>query len=160
MNDSAGQSHREWRRDDYTISTDPARIDLQAVHAFLTTSYWARGIPIDVMRRAVEQSVCFGIRHDATGTQVGFGRVVTDRATFGYLADVFVIESHRGRGLARFLMECVDAHPELQGFRRWVLLTRDAHGLYHRFGYTPIANADRYLERWAPDVYASAGGPS
>lgn len=143
--------HQEWHRDGFTISTDPARLDLDVIHGFLSTSYWATGIPREVVRRSIEHSLCFGI-HEG-GRQVGFARVITDRATFGYLGDVFVLESHRGRGLSKWLMECVHAHPELQGFRRWVLLTRDAHGLYARHGWKPLANPDRYMERWAPDAY-------
>ena len=143
--------HQEWHRDGFTISTDPARLDLDVIHGFLSTSYWATGIPREVVRRSIEHSLCFGIQEG--GRQVGFARVITDRATFGYLGDVFVLESHRGRGLSKWLMECVHAHPELQGFRRWVLLTRDAHGLYARHGWKPLASPDRYMERWAPDVY-------
>ncbi len=151
--------HAEWQRDGYTVTTDPARADLAVIHGFLTNCYWAHGIPIEVVRRAVEQSLNFSILHDATGAQVGFGRVVTDRATFGYLGDVFVLEEHRGRGLSRFLMKCIDTHPDLQGFRRWVLLTRDAHDLYRKFGYTSVANADRYMERWVPNVYLGPARP-
>jgi GNAT superfamily N-acetyltransferase len=143
--------HEEWHRDGLTISTDPARLDLDLIQGFLSASYWAPGIPREVVARSIEHSLCFGIYEGAR--QVGFARVITDRATFGYLGDVFVLESHRGRGLSRWLMECVHAHPELQGFRRWVLLTRDAHGLYAQHGWTPIANPDRYMERWTPDVY-------
>jgi GNAT superfamily N-acetyltransferase len=143
--------HYEWQRDGYTITTDPRRFDLAAIHRFLTTTYWSPGIPLEVLRRAIDDSVCFGILRG--GEQAGFGRVVTDRATFGYLADVFVLESHRGRGLSKWLMECIDAHPDLQGFRRWMLFTRDAHGLYRRFGYVPLDNPDRCMQRWTPDVY-------
>ena len=143
--------HREWHRDGFTISTDPARLDLDMIHGFLSSCYWATGIPRDVVERSIANSLCFGVYEPAR--QVGFARVITDRATFGYLGDVFVLESHRGRGLSKWLMECVHAHPELQGFRRWVLLTRDAHGLYAQHGWTPIANPGRYMERWTPDVY-------
>ena len=142
-----------WERDGFTISTDPARIDLDLVHGFLAASYWAAGIPREVVRRSIEHSLCFGLYQQ--DRQVGFARVVTDRATFGYLGDVFVLEPYRGRGLARWLMEVVHAHPELQGLRRWVLLTRDAHDLYRGAGYTPLAAPERYMERWAPDVYRS-----
>ena len=170
--------HHEWRRGGYVVSTDPERLDLQVIHAFLTASYWAAGIPLDVVRRSLEHSVNFGLyreqaaaaaggareaRRDAApdverarGEQVGFARVITDRATFGYLGDVFVLPAHRGRGLSKWLMQCIDEHPELKGFRRWVLLTRDAHGLYRQFGWTPVASPERYMERWAPDVYAAA----
>ena len=122
------------------------------MHGFLAASYWAAGIPREVVRRSIEHSLCFGLYHQ--DRQVGFARVVTDRATFGYLGDVFVLEAYRGRGLGRWLMEVVHAHPELQGFRRWCLLTLDAHGLYRRAGFTPLADAARWMERRAPDVYA------
>ena len=141
----------EWERDGFIISTDPARIDLDLVHGFLAASYWAEGIPREVMRRSIEHSLCFGLYHD--GHQIGFARVITDRATFAYLGDVFVLEAFRGRGLARWLLEVIQAHPELQGFRRWVLLTRDAHALYRDAGWTSLAAPDRYMERWFKGVY-------
>ncbi len=145
----------EWRRGDCLITTDPARVDLAVVHGFLSASYWARDIPVEVVRRSIEHSLNFSIYEG--GRQVGFCRVVTDYATFGYLGDVFVLESHRGRGLSKWLMEVVLAHPDLQGFRRWVLLTRDAHGLYRQFGFTAIASPDRYMERWTPEAYRRSG---
>ena len=145
----------EWRRDGFTISTDPARLDLDAIHAFLASSYWARGIPREVMERSIANAVPFGIYEGER--LVGFARVVTDRATVGYVGDVFVLEPWRGRGLSRWLMECVLAHPELQGFRRWVLLTRDAHDLYARSGFTPLAAPDRWMERWTPNAYGAKG---
>jgi GNAT superfamily N-acetyltransferase len=145
-------SFPEWRRDPYVISTDPARLDVRAIHAYLVSSYWAAGIPIETVRRSLEHSVNFSILSGAE--LVGFGRVITDRATFGYLGDVFVLEAHRGRGLSKWLMECIAQHPELQGFRRWVLLTRDAHGLYRQFGYETPSRPERYMERWSPDVYS------
>ena len=126
--------HHDWHRDDgYTISTDSARLDLEGMRMFLERAYWSEGIPRDILERAIANSVPFGL-YDAHG-QVGFARVITDLATFAYLADVYVLEAHRGRGLSKWLMECVLAHPDLQGFRRWVLLTRDAHGLYRQFGF-------------------------
>ena len=124
---------------------------MEAIHRYLTRSYWAEGIPIETVRRSLEHSINFSILHETT--LAGFGRVVTDRATFGYVGDVFVLEAHRGKGLSKWLMECMLAHPELQGLRRWVLLTRDAHGLYRRFGFGPLARPERYMERHAPDVY-------
>ena len=145
----------EWRRDGFTISTDPARLDLDAIHAFLASSYWARGIPREVMERSIANAVPFGIYEGER--LVGFARVVTDRATVGYVGDVFVLEPWRGRGLSRWLMECVLAHPELQGFRRWFLLTRDAHDLYARSGFTPLAAPDRWMERWTPNAYGAKG---
>jgi GNAT superfamily N-acetyltransferase len=149
--------HRSWSRDGYTIDTDPARLDLGVVHGFLAASYWAEGIPRDVVERSVAGSLNFGLYRDGAaavaGEQAGFARVVTDRATFAYLADVFVLEAHRGRGLSKWLMECVTAHPDLQGLRRWVLLTRDAHGLYRRYGFADVANPERWMHRWDPQVY-------
>ena len=141
----------EWHRDGFTISTDPARLDQDAIYAFLSTSYWARGIPRDVMERSIAHALPFGIYEGER--QVGFARVVTDRATVGYLGDVFVLEPWRGRGLSQWLVECVLAHPELQGFRRWFLLTRDAHGLYEKYGFTPLASPDRWMEKHAKDPY-------
>jgi GNAT superfamily N-acetyltransferase len=121
------------------------------VHAFLTRSYWAQGVPREVVLRSVRHSLCFGA-YDG-GRQVAFARVITDRATFAYLADVFVVESHRGRGIARRLMSVIRAHPDLQGLRRWSLATRDAHGLYRQFGFTPLASPGLWMELHDPDVY-------
>lgn len=141
----------EWQRDGFTISTDPARLDLDGTYAWLSDSYWARGIPRDVFDRSVRNALCFGIYEGSR--QVGFARVVTDYATVAYVGDVFVLEAWRGKGLSRWLMEVMSEHPELQGFRRWILLTRDAHGLYEKFGFTPLRDATRWMERWAPDAY-------
>ena len=141
----------EWTRDGFTISTDPARLDLDGLYGFLSASYWARGIPRDVFERSVRHALCFGIYEGSR--QVGFARVVTDFATVAYVGDVFVLEPWRGRGLSRWLMETITSHPELQGFRRWILLTRDAHGLYTKFGFTPLGAPDRWMEKWAPDAY-------
>ena len=134
-----------------TVDTDKRRLDVERIHAFLTTSYWAKGIPLDVVRRSIERSLCFGL-YDVD-EQVGFARVVSDGATFAYLADVFVLDSHRGRGLGKLLVSEVLAHPELQGLRRWVLATRDAHALYAQHGFTPLSNPQRFMERHDPDVY-------
>jgi GNAT superfamily N-acetyltransferase len=143
----------EWRRGEFTLTTDPARADVDAVHAFLLRSYWAEGIPREVVARSIAHSLCFTLLHG--GRLIGFARVITDRATFAYLGDVFVLDAYRGRGLAAWMMDVVHAHPELQGFRRWVLLTRDAHALYRRVGYTALAAPERYLERWTPHAYAT-----
>lgn len=140
---------------DYTISDDAARLDLDAIHGFLSRSYWSPGIPRATVARAIANSLCFGVY---LGTeQVGFARLVTDRATFAYLADVFVLEPHRGRGLSRALMELVLSHPEVQGLRRWLLATRDAHGLYRKFGFVDLANPAVFLTRHDPDVYQRGG---
>lgn len=141
----------EWRRGEYLISTDRDRLDIATIHGFLTTSYWAAGVPIDVVKRSIEHSLNFGLFQD--DRQVGFARVITDYATFAYLADVFIMEPFRGRGLSKWLMQVIIAHPELQGLRRWMLLTRDAHGLYRQVGYTPLANPERAMERLFPDIY-------
>jgi aspartate racemase len=134
------------------VDTDPARLDLALIHDFLAASYWARGIPVEVVRRSLRGSLCFGLYEGEH--QVGFARVVSDRATFAYLADVFVLDSHRGRGLSRLLMDAVVAHPELQGLRRWMLATRDAHGLYERYGFTPLAKPESFMQLHDPEVYA------
>lgn len=137
------------------VSMDPRRLDLDVIHGFLSQSYWARGIPRELVERAVRNSLCFGLYEGAR--QVGFARVISDEATFAYLADVFIIESHRGRGLAKVLIAAVVAEPRLQGLRRWMLATRDAHGLYARFGFEPLAAPGRFMELHAPDVYATPG---
>jgi GNAT superfamily N-acetyltransferase len=143
---------REWTRDGFIISTDRARVDLDTVHGFLSGSYWSAGIPREVVLRALEHSLPFGVYRD-TGAQVGFARVTTDFATFAYLADVFVAEDARGHGLGKWLVDCIIGHPELQGLRRWMLATRDAHGLYAQYGFTPLNAPDRFMERWDPEVY-------
>jgi GNAT superfamily N-acetyltransferase len=142
----------EYRRGDFLISTSRERLSLEVVHGFLTNCYWAKGISRDVVARSIEHSLCFGIYEDS-GTQVGFARVVSDFATVAYLGDVFVLESHRGRGLSKWLMECMVQHPALQNLRRWILLTRDAHGLYSQFGFTPVKAPERYMELHRPNVY-------
>lgn len=139
-----------------TVDTDPARLDLAVVHGFLAESYWAKGIPLETVRRSIRNSLCFGL-YEAE-IQIGFARVVSDRATFAYLADVFVLESHRGRGLGKLLMGAVVAHPDLQGLRRWMLATRDAHGLYAQYGFTPLPVPERFMQLHDPDVYAGTGG--
>ncbi len=136
----------------FLISTDRSKLDLDAIHRFLTRSYWAEGIPRETVARSIENSLCFGVYNG--GEQVGFARVVSDFATYAYLADVFVLESYRGRGLAKELIATIMAHPELQGLRRWSLGTRDAHGLYAQFGWTSVENPARTMMEIAdPDVY-------
>jgi GNAT superfamily N-acetyltransferase len=142
---------------DYQISNERARMDVDAIHAFLSRTYWARGIPRATVERAIAHSLCFGVFCE--GAQVGFARVVTDRATFAYLADVYLLEAHRGQGLARRLLQAVLAHPELQGLRRWLLVTRDAHPLYRQHGFEPVAHPDRMMEIHRPDAYLLAGRP-
>ena len=127
-----------------TISTDPDRLDIHAIHAYLTRSYWAEGIPYDVVKNCVVNSLCFGAY--AGDRQVGFARVITDRVTFAYLCDVYVLEEYRGRGLSKRLMEAVCGHPDLQNLRRFCLATRDAHGLYEKFGFARVDCPNRYME--------------
>ena len=142
----------EYRRDEFVISTDRERLSLDVIHNFLTNCYWAKGIPRNVVAQSIEHSLCFGI-YDGSGAQIGFARVVSDFATVAYLGDVFVLESHRGRGLSKWLMQCVMEHPALQNLRRWILLTRDAHALYSKFGFTPVKAPERYMELHQPNVY-------
>ena len=138
-------------RGEYEITTDPRRLDVAAVHAYLTQSYWSPGIPRAVVERTIANSLCFGLYCGAE--QVGFARVVTDRATFAYLADVFILDPHRGKGLSKWLMEFVTGHEDLQGLRRFMLATKDAHGLYRQFGFTELANPSRMMEILQPNVY-------
>jgi len=147
----------ERRQGEFLISTDRERLDLDAIHGFLTNCYWAKGIPRKVVERSIEHSLCFGA-YDAGGAQVGFARVVSDFATVAYLGDVFVLETHRRRGLSKWLMECIVQHPALQNLRRWILLTRDAHGLYSQFGFTPLKTPERYMELHQPNVYETPIG--
>lgn len=128
----------------YDISTDPSRLQPAAIHAYLTRSYWSPGVPQDVVARAIANSMCFGVYLD--DAQVGFARVVTDKASFAWLADVYILEEHRGQGLSKRLVETILAHPELQGLRRFLLGTKDAHGLYAQFGFRPLAAPDRLME--------------
>lgn len=146
---------QESRRGEFLISTDRSQLDLNMIHGFLTTCYWAKGIPREVVARSIDHSLCFGIYHEtgATLRQVGFARVISDLTTIAYLGDVFVLEPYRGRGLSKWMMECIMQHPQLQGLRRWILLTRDAHGLYSNFGFRPIKAPQRYMEMHRPDIY-------
>jgi GNAT superfamily N-acetyltransferase len=149
--------HHSWTKGEFEIGTDPAQVDLRTVHEFLTNSYWAKGIDLATVRRSILNSLCFGIYHQ--GRQVGFARIISDRATFAYLADVFFLEPYRGRGLSRWLMECILSHPDLQGLRRWMLATRDAHSLYRQYGFSSLKAPDRWMEIHTPDIYAKKGQP-
>ena len=137
--------------DGFTISTEKEKLDIDVIHSFLTGTYWAEGISKDIIRRSIEGSLCFGVFEN--DKQVGFARMITDKATFAYLADVFIIEEYRGRGLSKWLMEVIMSHPDLQGLRRMILATRDAHGLYKQFGFTPLNNVDRWMQIHHPDIY-------
>ncbi|MET0281539.1 MAG: GNAT family N-acetyltransferase [Steroidobacteraceae bacterium] len=141
----------EWIRDGFTISTEPAAVDRAAVAAALAETYWARGIPAETVYRSIDGSLCFSLR-DAS-RQVGFARVVTDGATVAYLGDVFVLPEFQGRGLGQWLVECVMAHPQLQGMRRWMLVTADAHSLYEKFGFKTLARPEFFMELHNPNVY-------
>jgi len=144
--------------DAYEISTDPARLDIRSMHAYLTRSYWSPGIPFETVERAARNSLCFGLYERTTGAQVGLTRVVTDHATCAYLCDVYVLEEHRGHGLGKRLVEAAMAHPALTGARRTMLGTRDAHGLYARHGFrAPPANGV-LMEILRPDIYRAISG--
>ena len=140
----------QWERGDYTISTDKGRLDLSVIHDFLDASYWAAGRSVETIRRSIEHSLPFGVYKG--DKQIGFARVITDYATFAWIADVFVLEEHRGLGLSKWLMDVIIAHPELQGFRRWVLATKDAHELYRKFGFIELARPERWMERRDPNT--------
>ena len=136
---------------DYHITTDKNKLDVDFIHAFLTTSYWAEGISKEIIIKSIEGALCFGVFHG--GKQIGFARMITDCATFAYLGDVFIDKDHRGKGLSKWLMEIIMAHPDLQGLRRMMLATKDAHGLYAQFGFTPVPNPERWMQIHNPDIY-------
>jgi N-acetylglutamate synthase-like GNAT family acetyltransferase len=141
----------EFVKNGFTISTEKEKLDIGLIHSFLNRTYWAEGISKDTISRSIEGSLCFGVFEN--DKQVGFARMITDKATFAYLADVFIIEEYRGRGLSKWLMEVIMSHPDLQGLRRMILATKDAHGLYKQFGFTPLINVDRWMHILDPDVY-------
>ena len=142
----------EWKSGEFEITTDRDRLEIQTIHDFLALeSEWARGIGRKIVERSIEHSLCFGVFH--RNRQVGFAHVITDCATIAYLGDVFVLKDYRSRGLAKWLMECVVAHPALQGLRRWILVTADAHDLYRKYGFTPLARPDRFMELHDPHIY-------
>lgn len=143
-------------RNGFLITTERSRMDIVAIHGFLTESYWARGIPLAVVEKSMQNSLCFGVFEGQS--QVGFARVITDYATFGYLGDVFILQSHQGLGLGKWLLDCVMAHPGLQGLRRWNLATRDAHSLYARYGFSALAKSEYYMEINVPDPYPQDQG--
>ena len=140
---------------EYEISTDTDRLDVEVIHKFLAEdSYWSPGIPRSTVERGIENSLCFGVYH--RGAQIGFARIVTDKSTFALLADVFILKAHRGKGLSKWLMRCVVEHEDLQGLRRFLLLTSDAHGLYRQFGFKELGNPSRFMEVLRQDMYRSA----
>jgi GNAT superfamily N-acetyltransferase len=140
-----------WQRGEYTISTEKKRLDISVIHGFLDASYWAAGRSVETIRRSIEHSIPFGLYKG--DEQIGFARVITDCATFAWIADVFVLDPHRGQGLSKWLMEVIISHPELQGFRRWVLATKDAHELYFKFGFTELTRPERWMERHDPNTH-------
>jgi N-acetylglutamate synthase-like GNAT family acetyltransferase len=141
-------------RSEYEISNETDRLNVDVIHKFLAAdSYWALGIPRTIVERAIQNSLCFGVYHGTA--QVGFARVVTDKATFALLADLFILEAHRGKGLSKWLMRCVVGHEDLQGLRRLLLLTSDAHGLYRQFGFEELGDPSRFMEVLRQDIYRS-----
>ena len=142
---------QEWQRSEYSISTDVNQLDLTVIHQFLANTYWAKDIPFTVLQHSIQNSLVFGIYKDKQ--QIGFGRVITDYSTFAYIADVFVLESFRGEGLGKWLIETIISHPELRGLRRWLLVTKDAHELYQKVGFNEIKNPSRFMEIVDLDVY-------
>ena len=145
----------EYTRGNYLISTDPNRLDLDAIFAFISRSYWGANRTREVMQRALQNSLNFGIYDEGEGgRQIGLVRVVSDYAVFVYLCDVYILEEYRGQGLGKWLLEVVRAYPQLQGLRRWVLVTRDAHGFYRRYGFTELVTPERWMEAFDPNPKA------
>jgi GNAT superfamily N-acetyltransferase len=137
-----------WTKDTYTISDEPERLQLEVIVEYLSRAYWSNQRPRAVIEKSLRHSLCFGVYEQ--GQQIGFARVVSDHATFAYLADVFILESHQGYGLGKWLVQSILEHPDLQGLRRWILATRDAHGLYAQYGFTALENPDRYMTKFDP----------
>jgi len=141
---------------DYRITDNKDEMDIDAIHDYLSSSYWAEGVPKSVVAKAIENSLCFAVLAVDTNNeakQVGFARLITDSATFAYLADVYILEEHRGKGLSKQMMQKVIEHPQLQGLRRIMLATRDAHGLYEQYGFTALTDQKMFMQLWTPDVY-------
>lgn len=139
----------------YTISSDQNQMDIKSIHDFISTSYWGEGIPLETLTRAIHNSLCFGV-FDNEEKQVGFARMITDSATYAYLADVYILEGHRGKGLSKWLMEEIMSHSDLQGLRRMTLATADAHGLYEQYGFSELAKPEIFMENWKPEIYKNA----
>ena len=138
--------------ENYIISDDSSLLDIAAIHKFLSQCYWSKGIPLATLNKAIENSLCFGV-YTQKKEQVGFARLITDHATFAYLADVFILSEFRGNGLSKALMTYIKQHKSCQGLRRIVLATADAHELYQQYGFTPLNNADSFMEVWQPEIY-------
>lgn len=143
------------KKDEYTISTHKEDLNIPYIHQFLTTSYWAEGIPVETVKRSIDGSLCFGVYHQ--NTQVGFARIISDLATYAYLADVFIDPRQQGKGLGKWLVGVILKHPDLQGLRRIELGTLDAHGLYAQFGFVPLPQPERFMQIRNPDVYKQSG---
>jgi len=139
----------------YRISTDQSELDIKSIHEFISKSYWAEGIPMAILTRAISNSLCFGV-FSKEKEQVGFARMITDLATYAYLADVYILEDHRGKGLSKWLMEEIMSHSDLQGLRRMTLATADAHGLYEKYGFSELAKPEIFMENWNPEIYKKA----
>jgi GNAT superfamily N-acetyltransferase len=154
---AAQNNPQELRAGGFLFSTDKRRLDLDVIHAFLSECYWSKGIPRSIVARAIRNSLCFAVYH--RNRQVGFARVISDYATYAYIADVFILEPYRGKGLSKRLMQFILKHPDLQGLRRWSLVTRDAHGLYAKSGFTPLKSPERHMEIHNPNVYNSREVP-
>ncbi len=138
-------------RQDYELSSDKSLMDINAIHCYLSRSYWSENVPYDIVKKAIENSLCFGVFYKKS--QIGFARLITDSATFAYLADVYILEEHRGKGLSKKLMATIINHPQLQGLRRMVLATHDAHTLYEKFGFKQLTKPETFMELWQPDIY-------
>ena len=139
------------QREGFAITTETSFFNVEFIHEFLSKSYWAEDIPIETVQKSIDNSLCFGVFH--LGRQIGFARVITDKATFAYLADVFIDETYRGQGLSKWLMEEIIAHEDLQGLRRFMLATRDAHGLYNQFGFSELTFPERWMQIHKPGMY-------
>ena len=148
LEDSA---NKEYRKDNFFISTDKSKLDLNMIHDFLKISYWSENIPLSIVQRSIENSLCFGVYE--FNKQIGFARIISDYATFAYLADVFILEKYRGKGLATWLIECILKHPALQNLRRWILVTKDAHELYHKVGFKNLEKPNMFMEISNLNVY-------
>ncbi|OBU21999.1 GNAT family N-acetyltransferase [Photobacterium aquimaris] len=140
----------------FSISANTEDMDLDIIFSFISESYWAKGIPEEILKKAIKNSFCFGV-FEQTGKQVGFARLITDRATFAYLADVFILESHRGLGLSKWLISTIVEHQDICGLRRLMLATKDAHGLYAQYGFTTIENPEILMQIWQPNIYQCNG---
>jgi GNAT superfamily N-acetyltransferase len=143
----------DYTHDNFTISTDKTRLDIDAVYGYLSTCYWSANIPRATVEKAIQNSLCFGVYDNQQNKQAGFARLITDYATFAYLADVFILEPYRGQGLSKWMMQCIREYPDLQGLRRWALVTKDAHGLYRQVGFTELGAPDRWMEINDPEIY-------